>query len=234
MSPRRLFRHQVPSRSLLSFRLISVLVGFGLVAVVPAGFAVAAPTETPPQLSIAVDDGLTTAVAGDKLAYTLTVTNLGTERVRDLLVTQTVPAGSTLVSKDSGGKESAGTVTWKVDLDATKVKTFSLSLEVDSTPDEVLRLATVACARLTTKSPPLVCASDSNQLPAGAAADAEQAKAAEADASWLPPNYGVFVAGGVAVLAVAGVFLFRSKRPATARRAASAPAVAQGPDPHAP
>lgn len=190
------------------------LLAAALFAFVPVS-AVAAPSETPPQLSIAVDDGQTSAVAGDKLAYTLTVTNLGTKRVQDLLVTQSVPAGSKLASKDNDAVETQGTVTWKLNLDPTKKATLKMSLTVLKTSNDVLRLATVACAKVSKKAAPLVCASDSNQLPAGAAAQAQQDESTETSGFLSTPHLGWYVAGGIALLAAIAlgiVLIVRSRR----------------------
>ena len=104
----------------------------------------------------------------------ITVTNLGTSKVRDLVITQSVPAGATFVSADDRGVHRAGTVTWKLTLKATKKVILHASMTVATTPAELLRLATVACAQISTTGAPLVCASDSDQLPAGAVAESAQ------------------------------------------------------------
>lgn len=57
-----------------------------------------------PQLSIAVDNGRTTAAAGDKLTYTIAVHNLGTADIADLHVSQSMPTGLKFTSADSAGK----------------------------------------------------------------------------------------------------------------------------------
>jgi uncharacterized repeat protein (TIGR01451 family) len=62
---------------------IAMLIG------VPAG---AAPAD-PPQLSIAVDNGHTSTTAGETLDSAITIRNLGSTEVIDLMVTQTMPAG---------------------------------------------------------------------------------------------------------------------------------------------
>ncbi len=195
----------------LPVRALCLLILTILLAAVPWS-ASAAPKTAPPQLSIAVDDGQPSAVAGDTLAYTLTVTNLGTARVKDLLVTQTVPTTSRFVSAEPRGVKTKSDVTWKITLDATDKVVLHTKLEVLGSPDEVLRLATVACAKTSAKSAPLVCASDSNQLPAGAAA--QLAAEGPQAAGWLStPHLGWYVGGGLAVLAAAvGVALARSRR----------------------
>jgi uncharacterized repeat protein (TIGR01451 family) len=192
---------------------LSALVIAAALATAPT-LAVAAPP--PPQLSITVDNGHTSTRTGEKLDYTITVTNLGGKAVKDLQVTETVPAGSKFVSADAKGQHKAGKVTWKVTVDASKKAVLRTTLAVNaSTPPELLRLATVACAHLTAKAPPLVCAADSDQLPAGAAAEAAQGKAdaeqAKARAGFLESTTDRVVAGSsalavlLAVLAAVGL-----------------------------
>lgn len=208
LSRRRTPDHR-PDLVVFAYALLAAIA----LTVVPVA-ASAAPSEAPPQLSIAVDDGQTSARAGDQLAYVVTVTNLGTEPVENLLVTQTVPAGSKLDSVDSEASESKGIVTWKVDIDPTEKATLKMSLAVLSTPAEVLRLATVACVKATEKGPPIVCASDSNLLPAGAAAQQAEAAANESGGILATPYLGWYVGGAAAVLAAlaAAVLLVRSRR----------------------
>jgi len=205
-------RRSIPVHRHHVVHAVFALLAAALLALLPVS-ATAAPAKDPLQLSIAVDDGQTTAVAGDKLAYRLTVTNLGTEPVEDLLVTQTVPAGSKLIAKDSKATESKGIVTWKVDIKPTEKATLEMSLAVLSTPDEVLRLATVACVKVSKKSPPIVCASDSNQLPAGAAA--QQAESTTMAGGFLAtPHLGLYIGGLAVILAAlaAAVLVVRSSR----------------------
>lgn len=176
---------------------------------------VAAPTPTPtpsgPQLSIAVDNGLDRAAAGDELSYVITLTNVGTKDVSDLLVTQSLPAGTSLVSADAKGDEKSGLVQWKVDLKATKKATLKTSIKLADTPAEVLRLASVACAKVSAKAAPVVCASDSDILPAGEAAAEAQAALTTNDRA--VPRTVWFTAGGAVLAAgLATLLVLRSRR----------------------
>jgi uncharacterized repeat protein (TIGR01451 family) len=135
-------------------------------------------TPPAPQLSIAVDNGRASAAVGDISTYTVTVRNLGTTQVAGLQVTQSVPTGLNFKSADSGGIAKAGTVSWRLNLKATSKATLHTTMSVSTTPKELLRLASVACASASTKGPPIVCATDSDQLPAGAAAQVSKANAA--------------------------------------------------------
>jgi len=203
-------------------RMAAVVIGAALLTLGGTGAAHAA---TPaPQLSIAVDNGSTAAKSGDKLGYTITVTNLGTKKVRDLRVSQTVPAGVSVVSADADGDETSGKISWKVDLAAADKVTMHTTMALGSTPDSALRLATVACAQTSAKGPALVCASDSDQLPAGAAVERAEADAVPAAGGWLDGRAPWYAGGAVAVLAAAGAALVvrrrhRTDAPAGARSA---------------
>lgn len=167
-----------------------------------------------PQLSISVDNGRTTTQAGEKLAYTVTVTNLGATAIRDLVVTQTVPAGASFGSADGRGQQRAGTISWRVQLKATGQAAMHSTLTVaPRPPDHLWRLATVACARVTLKGPPLVCAADSDELPAGAVARVAGAKSAEVTPLLKSVQGQVAIAAVVAVmLGLLTAFVLRRRR----------------------
>jgi uncharacterized repeat protein (TIGR01451 family) len=153
-----------------------------------------------PQLSIAVDDGRSSAVAGDSLTYTITVRNLGTADVAGLTVTQSLPTGLTLDSTDPPAEVGAGGVRWTLDLKATGDATFHSRMTVSKTPAALLRMATVACASTSGKGPPVVCAAHSDQLPAGAAEQARQeAMSSIARTGGIDPWY---VAGAIGLAGV--------------------------------
>ncbi len=153
--------------------------GLGLAVLTTILFtpAVATANPAPPQLSIAIDNGRAASAAGDQLRYTITVANLGARRLSGLLITQTVPNSSRFLSADSNGRNHRGEVRWKLDLPATRTVTLRTVIAVaKETPPEMRRLAIVACAATSNKGAPLVCASDSDQLPAGAQAERSQAE----------------------------------------------------------
>jgi uncharacterized repeat protein (TIGR01451 family) len=156
-----------------------------------------------PQLDIAVSDGRASAAEGDRLAYTIKVRNLGSTDARQLQISQTLPAGLTLVSSDHGGFTRGGGVVWTVDLKPGEESTLGTVGRVGQTPSELLRLATVACATVKGGTKPLVCATHSDALPVAAAAHDGQATSHR---MW----YGV---GAIGVL-VAGLtaFIFVRRR----------------------
>jgi len=176
-----------------------------------------------PQLRIQIDNGHTSTTSGDTLVYTVTIVNLGTDPLARLGISQTVPTGMTFGSADGGGAARADGVHWTADLAPDETVTFHTTMTVTDTPGDLLRLATVACATQTDAERPLVCATHSDELPAGAAAAAAAGTppAATAEGTSSSPPW-VAIGGAVVALAIigaAGVLLAR-------RRQASAPPTA--------
>ncbi len=162
-----------------------------------------------PKLSIGIDDGRTAAKEGDRLTYAVTVHNIGTTDARRLRLTQSMPPGLKFVSADGHGTAKGGQVVWTVDLPAGRDVTFHTTAQVGATPDELLRLASIACASARGEDRPIVCATHSDQLPAGAAA----AEATRQAASPAPARPWYLPAGAVLLLlAVSGVWAFRRGR----------------------
>jgi len=115
-----------------------------------------------------------------------------------------VPTGSSLRSSAPDGRRRQDRVQWTVDVAPGKPVTLHTSLAVGQRlPADVLRLATVACAQLPSASTPLVCASDSNELPAGAALGVQQ-RELDAPTSALP-SWWPYAAGGAGLAVLAGV-----------------------------
>ena len=144
-----------------------------------------------------------------QLRYTITVTNLGARRLSGLLITQTVSDSTRFHSAESNGRNHRGEVRWTLDLPAPRTVTLRTVIAVSKeTPPEMRRLAIVACAATSNKGAALVCASDSDQLPAGAQAQRSQAEedvgAMQMPAWWLIAGPGLilsaFVIGIVAKL----------------------------------
>jgi uncharacterized repeat protein (TIGR01451 family) len=141
--------------------------------------ALVAPDPTPPepQLSITIDDGRTTATAGTRLTYTITVQNLGGTDITGLAVTQSVPPGLALELADSSGGVQAGHVRWNVNLRATAKTALHSTMAVYDTSPDLPRLASVACASTADDARPIVCATHSDQLSVGTAAHTTTASA---------------------------------------------------------
>jgi uncharacterized repeat protein (TIGR01451 family) len=206
-------------------RAATALVLGGIVLLVAAP-AQAAPAG--PQLSIAVDNGRASVKGGDTLSYAVTVTNLGAQAVRNVRLSQTLPAGSAFVSADSDGKHAAGVVSWRVGVKPSAKATVHVKLRAPKNPpQDLLRLASVACARVSIDGPPVVCAADSDQLPAGAASEAATRAAEQAPAprpGFLESTADRLVAGGsamavlLAVLAMVGLQRRRADKLGLSRR----------------
>ncbi|SNT01896.1 conserved repeat domain-containing protein [Streptosporangium subroseum] len=162
-----------------------------------------------PRLSISVDNGRTAAQEGDRLTYTVTVRNIGTAGARNLHLTQSLPPGLKFVSADGHGAVRHGQIVWSADVRAGKDVTFHTTAKVQDTPDQLLRLATVACASTGADAKPIVCATHSDELPAGAAA-AEAARLAAHPATGTL-RY-VLMGIGLLIVAVAGTLVARRTR----------------------
>lgn len=183
------------------------LAGALLMAACAWGSGVTAEAAPAPQLSIGVDNGRTSATAGDTLTYVVTVRNLGTDAVKGLAVTQNAPSGLKVESVDPAGTVGASGPEWTVDLDVGAEAVFHSTMTVSPTSPELMRLATVACAALS-GGQPIVCASHSDQLPAGAARDALSSPAVPASG-----GFGWWLTGGGLVLAlVAGLLVLVARR----------------------
>ncbi|MET0695502.1 MAG: hypothetical protein ABWY56_16325 [Propionibacteriaceae bacterium] len=182
-----------------------------LLCLTPSGAGAMPVTSPPPPLSITVDNGHDASAAGDQRRYTVTVTNDGGSDLKDLVITQSVPAGLTFVSTDGHGAHARQAVTWALDLDAGERTSIHTALTVASTPDTMLRVATVVCAQLTTAGEPIVCASDSDLLPAGALAEVA---AAQVDpTTWAEVLGQVWPwLGGAGLVAITAVLLVGRRR----------------------
>ena len=166
-----------------------------------------------PQLSIDIGNGRASTKAGDKLHYTITVENLGTSATQ-LVVTQSVPTGAAFGTADGRAQLRADMVSWPVQVKAGGKTTLHSTLTVEAgTPADLLRLASVTCAKVGPKGPPLVCASDSDLLPAGRAAQQAAAAAKAAPGSLLVGRPVSWLAAGVtlAVAALTATVMFRRR-----------------------
>ena len=110
-----------------------------------------------------------------------------------------MPVGLTLTSADPAHTVEQGALSWGLDLKASGEATFRSTLTVADTPPELLRLATVACASTSTDGAPIVCATHSDQLPAGAEAD----RAAQAPSASSDSRIWWYVGGGLVLVVVA-------------------------------
>ena len=97
-------------------------------------------------LALSKDDGVTQAVAGMPLVYTLTVENLGPSASTGGTTTDPLPAGTTFLSSASGCTELMGVVSCPVpplSLGASSALAFTVMIDPDRT-ESILNEATVA------------------------------------------------------------------------------------------
>ncbi|MFC6086188.1 hypothetical protein [Sphaerisporangium aureirubrum] len=163
-----------PLSSLATAALAAALVA---AAAVPVAARAADPgpdaPERPYALNIAIGNGHQAVKRGDRLVYTIDVGNSGAHGTPSLLLSQTLPPGLAFVSAKPEGKVSGGRISWRRTLPAGGSGRYSVVTRVERVPEPARRLAVVACAALKTGRRPLVCATDSDVLPAAAPAAAE-------------------------------------------------------------
>ncbi len=103
-------------------------------------------------VSITKADSVDPVIAGNNLTYTTVVTNNGPSVARSVSVSDPLPAGTSFVSADHGGTNTAGTVTWSLgDLNPTDTVTLTLVVKVD--PARTTSLSNTASVSLTTTDP---------------------------------------------------------------------------------
>jgi uncharacterized repeat protein (TIGR01451 family) len=174
-----------------------------------------------PALSIGISDGRQTARPGMLLSYTIQIHNIGRIGVPRLNVEQMVPPGLKLISVSRHGVRRAGQVSWQLNLPPGQAATFRIVARVGKTPKQTLRLATVACASAGAHGRPIVCATDSDQLPAGAIAAAHVGQASPGRGHLRPVS--IVLAAVVVVVAAAGAWWVAIRR----RRASHLPTAPQ-------
>lgn len=152
------------------------------------------PPPTRPALAIKVDNGSMTTKPGQEHTYTVLLRNLGSTDLRDVTLTETLPAGVVLLDP-GGGAVAAGAdtqVTWTVDLPTGQQLVRSVEARVDRLPDDN-GVASTACARLGDSSVPVVCSTDVDRLPAEVADTAGLSTT-----TWLGGSLAALAATGAA------------------------------------
>ncbi|MBC9719670.1 hypothetical protein H9Y04_45155 [Streptomyces sp. TRM66268-LWL] len=187
-----------------------------LLLALPAAAAPAAPP-VPPAMSIAVDDGRTTADTGDRLDYTVTLTNAGEKELRDLRIVQRLPSFAKALDAADGLKVHGDEVVWRGGVRAGDKAAFKMAATLRKPDVGQLRATSTACAYLGKSQSPVVCAADMDTLPAGAKAD--QAAMTAAQAAEGGPGAGPWAVGGglLVAAALAAAWLRRRVRAEGAR-----------------
>ena len=85
-------------------------------------------------------------IRGQEITYTITVNNTGTGNATGIVVTDTVPAKTSLVagSISDSGVLSSGTITWTVDVAAGASKTLTFKVKVDEVITEATTIRNAA------------------------------------------------------------------------------------------
>ncbi|WP_436773768.1 hypothetical protein [Yinghuangia sp. YIM S09857] len=198
----------------MAYRSLAAVVvlagGLSSAATAPVG-AEGLPTPSRPALSIKVDDGSVKTRPGQVHTYTIRLRNLGSADLNGMSVTETLPAGTTLVGSADGGSTGAdGQITWTFDLPVGQEVVRTVKARVDKLPSGN-GIASTACAKLAGSTVPIVCSTDLDRIPR-----AELASATGVGA------FTLFGGAAVAVAALGGGTWYYLRR----RRRAAAPAAA--------
>lgn len=88
-----------------------------------------------------------TVASGGSLTYTITYSNVGTGPAAAVVITDTVPTGTTFVSATAGGTFAAGVVTWNIGTVAAGASgSVSFTVTVDAPPDSTITNSTYSIA----------------------------------------------------------------------------------------
>lgn len=158
-------------------------------------------------LRIGVDNGRSSVREGDRLTYTIKISNTGGAATPGLLLTQTLVPGLELVSSTPKGKVSKDRIVWRRALPAGGTRKLTVTFLVKKLSAQMRRLAAVACASDVSGKRPIVCATDSDALPALASAEADQQNPGHGLGRW--PWYA---AGGLVALLLASIGLYARRR----------------------
>ncbi|MDN3358961.1 hypothetical protein [Actinomadura sp. DC4] len=177
-------------------------------AAAPYGPATAAGAKPkgPPALRIGIDNGHTSVRTGDRLTYVTKVTNTGTTKTPDLLLTQTLVPGLKLITSAPKGELSGDRITWNRALATGRTDRFSVTVEVGRLAQRTQRLAAVVCASAKTDKRPIVCASHLDVLRDAATDGSESSGPVSGWVLWST------IAGAVVSLVAGAVLLLRRRR----------------------
>ena len=88
--------------------------------------------DKPASLTVTKDDGVQIAAPGAVLTYLITVTNNGNSDLSGILLTDTIPTGTTFTSATGGGTFATGVVTWPL---------FNLAVGASTTRTVIVQVA---------------------------------------------------------------------------------------------
>jgi uncharacterized repeat protein (TIGR01451 family) len=107
------------------------------------------PVTAAPDMSITIDDSLTTVIPGQGIAYVITITNIGDQDATGVEATTTLDSLQSFVSASDGGTETGGVVTWNIGPVAvgeviTRTVIVDITNNIPSGISDVTATATVA------------------------------------------------------------------------------------------
>ena len=98
-----------------------------------------------PEFRISKTDGRQTAEHGEKLTYTISVTNISNVDAENVEIIDTLPDHVSFVSANRSGDHHNGDVTWEADIDAGDTETFLVTVEVKNTAADQDVLLNIVC-----------------------------------------------------------------------------------------
>jgi len=93
---------------------------------------------------------------GSQITYSITVNNPENAAISNVVVTDTVPAGTAYVSSDNGGTEAAGIITWNLSIPANGSITVHFAADVTAANGNIENTAKVDGVDTNTVSNPIV------------------------------------------------------------------------------
>ncbi|MEO3856704.1 hypothetical protein [Acrocarpospora sp. B8E8] len=115
-------------------------------------------------LNISIDNGRTSVRQGDRLTYTIKISNTGDAETPVLRVFQATVPGLEVLATTPEATASAKRIEWSKSLAAREEAEFSVTAQVGPQAPQMQRLTVVACASNKSTDRPVVCAAHSDRL----------------------------------------------------------------------
>ncbi|MEU7524320.1 hypothetical protein AB0A74_01140 [Saccharothrix sp. NPDC042600] len=180
-----------------------------------AGTALAAQPSAPPPpqaLRITMSDGITETSAGERIPYTLSISNGSGDPATGLAVGFTLPRGVSAAEISAAGTVTGSQVDWTLDVPAHHSVDLTLVGVVDTIPEGMNGIAVSACVAAGPRQPPLVCTSDINQVRGAPSIQGLTAAPAAESKSWTPSWWQIGLAVAALLLVVLAVVVLVHRR----------------------
>lgn len=182
-----------------------------------------ASAETPPGLSITIDNGATETAPNSEVTYSTTLANSGTKSVVATIVVS-VPAFAT-ITKAPEGKIDGVDATWTVTVKPGAKKSVSTTAHIGVIPEGEYRTTVLASVYLgkTATGAPVIRSADADKIPGvadpvvGTAKSSQVTSANTTGQNWILPT-AIGVGAGIVVVAAAALIIARRRRRVTRRR----------------